>query len=85
MTKTIASQTSDTRYFLTIDDDGHAVQCSCPDRQHRSYKPSCKHMDAFNAEVQRAATFQLLRQRFDSRLNGDEQTRRCYYEMSLGY
>lgn len=86
MTKTIASATdTNKKYFLTIDDNGHAVQCSCPDRQHRSYKPCCKHMSAFEAEVQRAATFQALRNRFDSRLNGQEQSRRCYYEMSLGY
>ena len=86
MTKTIASATdTNKKYFLTIDEQtGHATACQCPDRQHRSWKPSCKHMDAFNAEVNKAATFLLLRERFDSRLNGDEQTRRCNYEISMG-
>ena len=85
MTKTIASATdSRKRYFLTIE-HGLAVHCSCPDRQHRSWKSSCKHISSFNAEVVRAATFQFLKSRFDVRENGDEATRRCYYEMSLGY
>ncbi len=74
-----------TKYFLTIDSDGHATNCSCPDRTYRSYKPCCKHMSAFDAEVQRAATFQALRQRFDIRLNGQEDSRRCYREMALGF
>ncbi len=66
MTKTIASATdTNKKYFLTIDEQtGHATACQCPDRQHRSWKPSCKHMDAFNAEVNKAATFLLLRVNF---------------------
>lgn len=83
MTKTIKSQTSNKRYFLTIDEAGHATDCSCSERNYRHH--TCKHMRSFDAEVQRAATFHALRQRFDSRLNGDEQSRRCYYEMGLGY
>ncbi len=88
MTKTIASQTSDTHYFLTINvATGQAEACTCGDYIHRQAARggSCKHMKGFNQEVQRAATFQALRNRFDSRLNGDLETRRCYYEMSLGY
>lgn len=82
MTKTIASATdTNKRYFLTIDGD-HATDCSCPDRAHRHHE--CKHMRNFNAEVQRAATWMLLRERFDSRLNGDIETRRCNYEISMG-
>ena len=85
MTKTIASATDSTkRYFLTID-HALATDCSCPDRQHRSWKSSCKHMAAFNAEVVRAATFQQMKALFDVRENGDEETRRCYLEMSLGF
>ncbi len=86
MTKTIASATdTNKKYFLTIDEQtGHATACQCPDRQHRSWKPSCKHMDAFNAEVNKAATFLLLRERYDSRLNGQEQSRKFYYELSMG-
>ncbi len=83
MTKTIKSQTSNTHYFLTIDEQSHAVDCTCGDYIHRHR--TCKHMSAFNAEVTKAATFQALRNRFDSRLNGDEQSKRCYCEMSLGY
>ena len=82
MTKTIKSQTSDKHYFLTIE-NGHAVDCTCGDRQYRHR--TCKHMSTFNQEVQKASTFQALMVRFDSRLNGDEETRRCHYEMSLGY
>ena len=83
MTKTIASATdTNKKYFLTIDGD-HATDCSCPDHQHRHHE--CKHMRNFNVEVQRAATWLLLRERYNSRLNGQEQSRRCYYEMSLGY
>ena len=82
MTKTIASATSTTtKYFLTIDGD-HATDCSCPDRAHRHHE--CKHMRQFSQEIQRAATFLLLRERFDSRLNGDIETRRCNYEISMG-
>jgi hypothetical protein len=85
MTKTIASATdSSKRYFLTIDEQtGHATDCQCPDRQYRHHE--CKHMRNFNAEVQRAAMFMLLRQRFDSRLNGDEETRRCYRDLANCY
>ncbi len=83
MTKTIASATdTNKKYSLTIDGD-HATDCSCPDRQHRHHE--CKHMRNFNAEVQRAATWMLLRERYDSRLNGQEQSRKFYRELSLGY
>jgi|SRR5713226_6966663 len=84
MTAIVKSQTSDTRYFLTINETtGHASDCSCKNRYYRRH--TCEHMSSFDAEVQRAAIFQALRQHFDCRLNGDEQTRRCNFEMSLGY
>ena len=88
MTKTIASESStNKKYFLDIDDDGNAVQCSCPDRQHRSYKPCCKHMSGFNAEVAKAETFLALKERFDVRSQAArdaDRTSYLYYEMSLG-
>src|SRR6266567_9082260 len=34
MTRTIKSETTNKHYFLTIDETGHAVDCSCPDRQY---------------------------------------------------
>ncbi len=39
MTKTIASQTTNRHYFLTID-GSQATECSCPDRQYRHHE--CK-------------------------------------------
>ena len=82
MTKVISSQTSNKKYFLTIE-NGVATDCTCGDRQHRHHE--CKHMRNFDVEVNKAATFLLLRERFDSRLNGDIETRRINFEMSLGY
>ena len=83
MTKTISSETSNKHYFLTIDETGHATDCSCPDRFYRHH--TCKHMRNFQEEVERAQVFLALKQDYDCRANGQEQTRRCYYEMSLGY
>ena len=80
MTKLLTSPDSGKKYFLTIE-NGNAVQCSCPDRIHRSYKPCCKHMASFNAEVAKAERFLALK----AAIEAMEQTRRCYYEMSIGY
>lgn len=85
MTKTIKSQTSNTHYFLTIE-CGLATDCTCPDRQYRrNWKHTCKHMNSFNAEVVRASAFLNMKELFDVRENGQEQSKRCYFEMSLGY
>ena len=88
MTKTLTSPDSGKTYFLDIDDEtGHAAQCSCPDRQHRSYKPCCKHMSGFNAEVAKAETFLALKERFDVRSQAArdaDRTAYLYYEMNLG-
>ena len=84
MTRTIKSY-SDPRkhYFLTISDEtGQAVDCQCPDCQIRQHQ--CKHQRDFNAEVAKALVFNELRRKYDSRLNGDEVTRRCYYELQIG-
>jgi len=83
MTKTIASQ-SDTnkRYFLTIDEQSHAVECTCPDRQYRHHE--CKHMRQFNAEVVRAATFLRLKASIEAQQRDAERSAYLYHEMNLG-
>jgi len=82
MTRTIKSQTSNSYYFLTIDaESSRAVDCTCPDRHYRHH--TCKHMSQFNSELERAITFQSLKARYDCRENGDLDTRRCYFELSL--
>ncbi len=74
MTRTINSFKSNTRYFLTFDDQGVCIDCSCGDRTYRHYHGSpdgergCKHMQAANAEIKRAETFAGLRKQFDCRL-----------------
>ncbi len=60
MTKVISSQTSNKKYFLTIE-NGVATDCTCGDRQYRHHE--CKHMRQFNAEVTRAAAFLALKAR----------------------
>lgn len=81
MTRTIRSETNDKHYFLTIDEAGHATGCSCPDRYYR--KHTCKHMAHFDEQMRKIAAFAFLFRRFDCRANGDEDSRRCYYELAL--
>ena len=84
MTKTIASATdSRKRYFLTINEQGQATDCSCPDRQYRHHE--CKHMRNFNQEVRKAETFLSLKASIEAKERELSETRRCYFEMSLGY
>jgi hypothetical protein len=78
----IASLTASKQYDLTVNECGQATDCKCNDRIYRKqYKPSCKHMDgynvAFEAEVERAATFLALK----STIEGMAETARCYREM----
>ncbi len=63
MTRTIKSETSNKHYFLTIDETGHAVDCTCPDRQYRHH--TCKHMTHFNRAFEQAITFMALLGQFD--------------------
>ncbi len=87
-----------TYYTVCFDEQATQWTCTCP-AGSRSYR-DCKHRravqasllaskamenDRLAAEVKRAETFLALQARFDSRHNGDEATRRCYYEMSIGY
>jgi len=65
MTRTIKSETSNKHYFLTIDETGHAVDCTCPDRQYRHH--TCKHMTHFNRAFETALTFMALLGQFDVR------------------
>ncbi len=62
------------------------TSCQCGDwiyRGSRAGKP-CKHMIAL--QMGKDAAFQALRNRYDYRLNGMLESRRCYYELSTcGY
>lgn len=74
---TINSFTDITQQYETTLDD-----CTCPGFQKWHH---CKHNEALRrlyAKVRRE-TFDELRRKYDSRLNGDEQTRRCYYELQF--
>ena len=56
----IGSFTSEKTYELTINHEtGEAENCFCPAKHFNPSVP-CKHMIAYNQEVQRAATFILL-------------------------
>lgn len=46
----------------------------------------CKHVETLQRAYERArkATFDELRRKYDSRLNGQADTRRCNYELSIG-
>ncbi len=86
MTKTLTSPDSGKKYFLSIE-NGRATQCNCPDRLHRSWKPCCKHMVSFNAEVEKAAAFQALMARFDVRsqaVREQEYTNYLNWQLSMG-
>jgi len=76
---TIQSFTSDKTYETTPE------HCTCGDYLNRQSKVGgkCKHQKALIAACNTATIFALLRMKFDYRLNGDLDTRRCYYEMSI--
>lgn len=84
MTKTIKSQSSDKHYFLTIE-QGHATDCTCPDRNYRHH--TCKHMRGFDADVERAAEFLAMMARFDVRsraVREQEYTNYLNWQLSMG-
>ena len=68
------------RYETTLND------CECPDHY---FHPNnvCKHMEVLQRAYQRArqATFDELRRKYDSRLNGQERTAYLNVAMSLGW
>ena len=62
------------------------TSCQCGDWVYRGSKTNrpCKHMLA--VQMGKDAAFKALRNRYDYRLNGTIETRRCYYELSTcGY
>lgn len=67
MNAQVTSFTSSATYGLVIDEiAGQATDCGCKDRIYRKqYKPSCKHMNEFNAEVQKAETFLGLMKQYN--------------------
>jgi hypothetical protein len=81
MTKTIASQTSNKHYFLTIDGD-QATDCTCGDRVYRHH--TCKHMRQFNAEVARAAAFLALKRRIAAAEREARAASRIAFELAMG-
>jgi len=79
---TFPSMTTENKTYETT-----VTSCTCPDFQYRQAKIGghCKHIQALRHEMNHATHFMLLRMKYDCRLNGDLETRRCYYELSLGY
>ncbi len=91
MTKTIKSETNDKYYFLTIDEDGHATDCTCGDQHFRCHvkgNPAhqCKHMKHYNAAYEQAIAFAALVALFDCRSQAVIEAKRAAYwnfEMSI--
>ncbi len=81
MTRTIRSTTSNTHYFLTIE-NGVATDCTCGDCQYRHH--ACKHQKAFNAEVERAAAFLALKSRIAQAERDARAAARISWELSMG-
>ena len=81
MTKVISSQTSNKKYFLTIE-NGVATDCTCGDRQYRHHE--CKHMRQFNAEVARAAAFLALKARIAAAEREARVAHRIAFELMMG-
>ena len=83
MTKTIQSETDSRKhYFLSINDEtSHAQTCTCKGFQYRGH---CKHVSLFDEQVAKTLVFNELFAKYDCRANGDEVTRRCYYELQIG-
>jgi hypothetical protein len=78
MTKTIKSYTSDTRYFLTINDEtGKCEDCQCPDRRFRHHE--CKHIVDFNAQLVKTEKFAELWSALDFRSEANKAARRERY------
>jgi len=65
------------QYDVTLDN------CPCKGFQRWGH---CQHNEVLRRAYARAKaeTFAELRKQFDCRLNGQADTQRCYYEMSLG-
>jgi hypothetical protein len=85
MTLTVRSATDTNKhYFVELDENNHATDCGCKDHEFRPGRVGgCKHIREVTEQVARAQAFLDLKRRFDCRENGDEDSRRCYYEMAL--
>ena len=91
MTRTIKSETSNKHYFLTIDETGHAVDCTCGDQHFRGLlagNPAhqCKHIKHYNAAYEQALDFMKLLASFDVRSEALAQAKRAAwwnFEMAL--
>lgn len=91
MTRTIKSETNDTHYFLTIDETGHATDCSCGDQHFRCHiagNPAhqCKHIKHYNAAFDLALAFAAEKARFDCRSQAVIEQKRAayfYYEQAI--
>lgn len=82
MTRTIKSETSNKHYFLTIDESGHAVDCTCGDQHFRCHvkgNPAhqCKHIKHYNAAYEQAVAFMKLLASFDVRSEQLVQAKRA--------
>ncbi len=84
MTRTIKSETSNKHYFLTIDEDGHATDCTCGDQHFRCHvkgNPAhqCKHILHYNAAFALAIAFADLQALFDCRSQAVIEAKRAAY------
>ena len=94
MTRTISSETSNTKYFLTINDQtGKAVDCSCGDQQWRCHAKGdathqCKHIRLANWEIERAEAFRQAWHALDFRSEAQRDRRatlRINTELAMGW
>ncbi len=81
MTKVISSQTSNKKYFLTIE-NGKAVECNC---KGHHYTGHCKHVNQFNQEVTRAAAFLALKARIATAEREARVAHRIAFELMMNY
>jgi len=82
MTKVIHSQTSNKKYFLTINEHGQAEACTCGDCQFRHH--ACKHQKDYDAEFARALAFLDLKTRIDNAEREARAAARIAFELSMG-
>lgn len=79
MVTAIQSFTSSEQYNLNIHEhSGEATSCSCKSFQFGKGR-ACKHMVAFETQLNRAATFILLQ----NKVREMQETSRCYREMAI--
>lgn len=79
MVAQVASFTSETKYNLIINEHtGEVTGCQCKSFQYGKGRP-CKHMVAFDEQLQKAARFILAQ----NRVREIEETARCYRELAF--